>query len=283
MFYPPRTGMNTSGNTESAGKQVSILIPHFETPEVIRLCLRSIRKYTSMPIQTIVLDNGSRDDSLAYLRSVAWIKLVETGIPNHTRNAHYLSLNEAVKTVDTPYFLTMHSDTFVHNPGWLEYLLRTLEQGDFAAVGPRHQRIPVCTFWWLLFSILRNSRVREFKPGVPIVRSFCTLYRTDPFRKLNCEFHTSGKEDITYAPNEILIRSGFRVQGIPASEMSRHIFHASAMTLISRAEGGSPDRPAMDGDNYLSAKILRRSGRAMEKFMSLPSTRAILADSSLDE
>ena len=64
-------------------RAVTILIPHFQTLELIRLCLRSIRMMTGGEYRVVVLDNGSQDASLDYLRSVPWIELVETQVDPH--------------------------------------------------------------------------------------------------------------------------------------------------------------------------------------------------------
>ena len=51
---------------------VSIVVPHYQTPELAKLCLRSIRKFTAgIPCEVIVVDNASRDGTaLEYLRQV---------------------------------------------------------------------------------------------------------------------------------------------------------------------------------------------------------------------
>jgi len=50
---------------------VSICIPHWQVKELATLCLRAIRKFTkNIPIEVIVVDNGSQDESLDYLRGL---------------------------------------------------------------------------------------------------------------------------------------------------------------------------------------------------------------------
>ena len=83
--------------------QVTILIPHFQTPDAIRLCLRSIRRYTAPPYRILVLDNGSSDASLDYLRRLAWVECVPTGVPNDLIAAQAAALNVGAERVATPY------------------------------------------------------------------------------------------------------------------------------------------------------------------------------------
>lgn len=60
---------------------VTICVVHYRTPELIRLCLRSIRKYTPKPYEMVVVGNDSQDESLEYLRSLGWIRLIERKEP----------------------------------------------------------------------------------------------------------------------------------------------------------------------------------------------------------
>ena len=64
---------------------VSLVIVNYRTPKQTTLCLRSIRRYTRIPYEAIVIDNRSGDASLDYLRQLSWIRLVESNCeqPNH--------------------------------------------------------------------------------------------------------------------------------------------------------------------------------------------------------
>ncbi len=51
--------------------KITICIPHWQVKQYMTLCLRSIRKHSQKyDLQVIVVDNGSKDESLDYLRSL---------------------------------------------------------------------------------------------------------------------------------------------------------------------------------------------------------------------
>src|SRR3990167_4188244 len=105
---------------------VTILVPHYKTKELTKLCLRLLRKFTDLQqAKVIVIDNDSQDDSLDYLRSLSWIELIERkAIPGETPvKSHSRALDMALERVTTPYVLSIHTDTLVKNAAWLTFLL----------------------------------------------------------------------------------------------------------------------------------------------------------------
>jgi hypothetical protein len=277
--------MQDVGRFTGGAAEVTILIPHFQTLNSIRLCLRSLRKYTRSPVVVRVLDNGSRDASLDYLRSLKWIELVTSDRPNDLWHAHYQAINAALAQVATPYFLLMHSDTFVHHPGWLDLLLDRARRG-FAAVGPRHQRVVVRTVGGWPQAWVQHLRVRELAPGVPAVRSHCALYQTAAFRQLGCPFSLANPLDITCEVNERLVRAGHPICGLSAFTLARYLFHASAGTLMEQGTAPVAKEEVKSayekGTSYVDRRTQRRSSRFLRRFLDLKSTRAILADVALD-
>lgn len=105
-----------------AGK-VTICVVNYKTEELTRLCLRSIRKYTHYPYEVIVIDNGSRDASLDYLKTLDWITLIARSPEEMLKTgswAHGSALNMGLEACKTEFFLALHSDTLVHKDGWLK-------------------------------------------------------------------------------------------------------------------------------------------------------------------
>lgn len=57
--------------------KATICVVNFKTLDFTMLCLRSIRKFTDFPYEVLVVDNDSRDESLEYLKSLSWIRLIQ--------------------------------------------------------------------------------------------------------------------------------------------------------------------------------------------------------------
>jgi glycosyltransferase involved in cell wall biosynthesis len=261
-------------------RDVTILIPHFQTPDAIRLCLRSIRRYTAPPYRVLVLDNGSRGPARAYLEGLRWIELVDTGVPNGP-GAQAAALNIGAARVGSPYFLVIHSDTYVHRAGWLACLLAQLRGGRYAAVGTRHQTIRAYDSAWLARlsgraagAIARWAR-REVRDGVPWLRSCLSLYRTECFRAAACRFASSGQEDATHAANVALVSHGFRILALPDRIVGYYVFHKGDTTRIANGLYAATDPE-------FQARIVRHR-RHVGGFWSRADVRALAADASLDE
>lgn len=114
---------------------LSVIIVNYETPEHTLQCLRSIREHRpACRYEVLVIDNGSRDGSLARIREEAPEAVcIETGANLGFSRANNLGvLNSRGSMV-----LLLNSDTVVLDDGLdrlVEYLLARPEVG---AVGPR--------------------------------------------------------------------------------------------------------------------------------------------------
>lgn len=260
--------------------EVTILVPHYQTPEAIRLCLRSIRRYTPPPYRVLVLDNGSADGSLDYLRGVRWIECLSTGIANDLVQAHAGALNLGAERVETPYFLVIHSDTYVHRPGWLAFLLSEARSGDYAAVGTRHQTIRaydsalLAQFTVRAAGMIARLARREVAAGVPWLRSCLVLYRTEAFRAAACRFATNGRQDPTHAVNRALVAHHYRLRALPDRALGYYVFHKGDTTRIAN----HLYRP--DDTEFLGR--IRRHRRHIVPFHGRRDIQAILGDPSLD-
>lgn len=102
---------------------LSIIIPQYKTPELIRLCIRAIKKFSVLQPEIIVIDNNSKDASVDYLKQVKNITLIENKIKCSGADAHKLALDLGIKKARGQWILFFHSDSIVLKKGWDKDLL----------------------------------------------------------------------------------------------------------------------------------------------------------------
>jgi len=101
-----------------------------------RECLDSIRLRTDEPYELIVVDNGSTDGTVEYLRSQPDVKLIE----NRDNRGFPAGCNQGIRVADGDQVLLLNNDVIV-TTGWLGRLLTALHSDpEIGLVGP-------CTNW----------------------------------------------------------------------------------------------------------------------------------------
>ncbi|MGB3904264.1 MAG: glycosyltransferase family 2 protein, partial [Anaerolineae bacterium] len=116
---------------------VTIIILTWNGLEYTRACLDSLRARTPLgdDVQVLVVDNGSTDGTVAYLRSLDWIRLIE-----NDRNLGFVRGNN-VGILATPPdhdVLLMNNDIVIPQDGWLEEIQRVAYSAhDIGIVGCR--------------------------------------------------------------------------------------------------------------------------------------------------
>lgn len=172
--------------------ELSIIIPQYKTEQFIRLCLRSLRKYSCNPIQVIVVDNNSCDGSIDYLRKVAWIDLIENKSDLVGIRAHREAIDLGVEKARGDWICLFHSDTIVLKEAWDVSLLGIIKKAGAAG----------------LSTYIRD--VNQFENFfIKCSRRFCE-FRTGIKRKIN---PNKGKDKIMsyclFIKRTILSNSGF--------------------------------------------------------------------------
>jgi GT2 family glycosyltransferase len=105
------------GFLPGAGKPglVSVILLNLNGGDHLRECIESIRTCTGPMYELIVVDNGSKDESLDYLRSLSDIKLIE----NKENVGAPAGRNQALALAEGEYIVFLDNDTVVTR-GWLE-------------------------------------------------------------------------------------------------------------------------------------------------------------------
>lgn len=220
---------------------VTVCIPHWQVQDMMAICLRSIRRHSQKySLEVIVVDNGSRDASLAWLRSLSWIRLIERpgeSVANWPANV-FTAWDEALRVARGEYFVTMHSDVFVKRDDWLDPLLREMARSDrVAAAGAWKLALEHPLYAWqkrVLGSAvagvkrLLGRRARSSWREGHYPRDYCAMYRCAALREHQLTFCPAPGE-ITggYTIARQLWDKGYATGMIPVWEMARSIVHVA--------------------------------------------------------
>lgn len=265
--------------------QVTILVPNYKTPEITKICLRLLRKFTDSSLaRVIVIDNDSGDASLDYLRGIAWIELIERKAEADDSPAlsHARALDLALARVTTPYVLSIHTDTFVRRADWLDVLLAPFAaDAQVAGVGSwkLETKTPLQRFGrrveqaWktALFRLTgrRTFRAERFDDSLHYLRSHCAMYRTDVIRELNTGF-ADGNEVAGSVMHRKMVAAGYRMCFLESVDLGQYVDHVNHATMVLNPELGSSASNIRNGKKRVSDKL-----RGID-------ADALLADDSLD-
>lgn len=266
--------------------RISVCIPHWQVRTYMTACLRSIRKHSgNYDLQVIVVDNGSQDDSLDYLRSLGWIHLIERPEERHTnwpRNV-FTAWDRGLEDARGEYYVTMHSDVFVKTDDWLDPMLREITRREgVGASGAWKLELQHPLYLWQkrVFGFVhaqikalfgRKSNARWKQGHYP--RDYCAMYRTELVRRhalTFCPFnehYRGGGHSIARQ----LMDCGYEMGMVPVREMAAKIFHVAHGTAAV-----VPEKPL----NH--ARAQKRVERKVRDLFDEPWIQDLLDDASLD-
>jgi len=264
--------------------KATICIVNYKTLDLTRCCLRSIRKFTRYPYEVIVVDNGSNDNSLDYLKSLGWIRLIERSTRNDHKGgySHAAGLDLGLNSCNTEFFISMHSDTFVQRRNWLTDLIRYFgDDKNISCVGSG--KIELVPKWRALLK--KATDFRTFKRKLlqepdPIGkyryynRTICCLYRTGILHHEKLSFLMDRDKGLTSGKKLYfeLLERGYKTVELPPAVMGRYVVHlAHATQVINREEF------------TLRKKTISKYNRLIDKIMSSATFQSILTDDSLDK
>jgi hypothetical protein len=270
---------------ESTKKLVTILVPNYKTPEITKICMRLLRKYTNFNmVDIIAIDNHSQDESLVYLKSLSWITLLERKPEKDDTVplSHSRALDLALSQVKTPYVLSIHTDTFVKRSDWLEILLKPFSiNPKLAGVGSwkleskhwiRRLGIHVEQFWKKVlhdcFGYQRYNPSR-MDDSQHYLRSHCAIYRTEVIRELNTNF-SDGNLTAGKLMHQKMVAAGYEMLFMDSVQLGQYVDHLNHATLIFNPELGASQKNLKEG-----AKRIKQKMRGID-------AEAILANLALD-
>ena len=123
---------------------VSIIILTLNQIDYTRQCIESILRYTRIPFEIIVVDNGSTDETIEYLNSVKEnIKHVhQITIILNNENLGFAGGNNIGLSISKGCYALLINNDVVVTPGWLERLIETAERSPkIGIVGPMSNNV----------------------------------------------------------------------------------------------------------------------------------------------
>jgi GT2 family glycosyltransferase len=153
-----------------ARQQVSVVIVNYNGIHLLEDCLQGLMAQTRAPNDVVLVDNGSVDDSVEYVRGrFRWVRVVETGANLGFAGGNNLGIDESTGDV----VVLLNNDT-LPGPGFIECLVRPLEDDEsISAIAGV-----------LLFSespeIVASSGIEVFADGLALDESVGRAWRELP-------------------------------------------------------------------------------------------------------
>lgn len=270
-----------------------ICIVNYKTPVFTKVCLRSIRRFTTYPYEVVVVDNDSKDASVEYLRSLSWIRLIERRPkPNDLRGSYDQgsAYDLGLESCDTEFYVVMHSDTFVLKQNWLTELIGYFDNDlNVACVGSG--KIELAPAWRTVLkkaTDLQTFRRKLFSPIGDALRhkpdpfgkfryhnrTICCLYRTDILHREKLSFLMDHDKGLTTGKKLYLelVDRGYKTVELPALKMKQYVFHLTHATQIANPQKFP-----------LGRSTFEKWSRVINKIMESELVQSLLVDNSLDK
>lgn len=111
--------------------RINILIPHWRTGKMTAYAIAQLLRFEGRhDLRIIIIDNSPEDGSLAYLEPFKG-RFVTVPYLSNKISSHGIALDYAIELgyLDSEYFITMETDSFPTQEGWLNYYENLIDEG----------------------------------------------------------------------------------------------------------------------------------------------------------
>ncbi len=166
-----------------------IVIPVWNLKEDTERCVESLIKNTEFPFRLIIIDNGSRKKTKAYLESLKSDGRLEGYIliRNEENLGYTRATNQGMEIADGEYICLLNNDTIM-TKGWLKEMVRVAELSpDIGIVNPSSNNLGHYKPWYVSLEEYAR-RLKEKYSGYYIEMAtaigFCYLIKKEVIQKI---------------------------------------------------------------------------------------------------
>lgn len=216
----------------------SLIIPYFKTPEVTRLCLYSVFKFSREKPEVIVVDNAPDSPESAMLKEFPDIKLINNRSELRGSAANFEAIDIGLEHASHDLVALLHSDTIFLKDGWDTEYFGRLEQQKLAVISTfEREANPFRPFrkqvrdWW---HDLRHER----RPGYQATGKlmlFFFLTRKSTLKESGFVFLRDGHITPTHFE-----KTQKPVEVLSLVEISRFMWHTSNITSLLTGQMDDP-------------------------------------------
>ena len=206
------------GRGATSNASVSVIIPTFNGGSGLAPTIDSLDRQTLRPLEIIVVDDGSTDDTRATALRKRAQGRVDTVICHGTRCGRSAAINAAARFATGDLLLTVDADT-VFEPAALERLAAAFNDPRVAGVSGNiaidNERDSIWTGLQsveYLMSITAGRAVLDVVDAIGCLSGACSMYRRDVFVRQG-GLDVGPGEDLEYSLR--LRRLGYRIRFVP--------------------------------------------------------------------
>ena len=122
-----------TGHEDMQNVLTDIVIPHFNGLKVLKTCVSSLRRQSESRFQIIVVDNGSTDESPAWLRQQADIKSIFLA----ENSGFAAAVNLGIRQGSAPFIFLLNNDTELEEKTLARLLATAEKRVEFVFFAPK--------------------------------------------------------------------------------------------------------------------------------------------------
>jgi glycosyltransferase involved in cell wall biosynthesis len=155
--------------------RVTVIIPNYNGSRFLESLFNSLMAQTYSNFQTIFIDDGSSDDSVAIAKTYIG-KLPSFEIREYENEGIAANWNRAFDLVETEYFTLLHCDD-AYEPDYLTAMIELMDKYPTAAIG--HCCVSIISeFDEVKFSVIDSYKEVNFFPTEVLARSIVDEFNT---------------------------------------------------------------------------------------------------------